>query len=446
MLILIHLEGGALKSFLPANNDSLLKFFRIEERDDSRFLILCALFLVLALLIWMSFAQIAQVVRVEGRIIPAGKAQQVQHLEGGIISVIRTQEGAVVHKGDILLEVDGTMAGASLSETKVKLEAQFAHAARLKAEVEGTETILFPGEVTSKSVIEAEENLFSARKLNLQHEISVNQSLLSQRIAELQEAKIRKERLSSEIATAVERMSIVNNMSANGAASKMEVLDAKGREQSLRTEISSLEGMIPKLDASVSEAKSKIEETQSNFRAQAQSEYVETLSEIDRLKQEATAADDRMKRTDVRAPVDGVINALYVNTVGGVIKPGEVLLEITPTTGNILIESRAMPKDRGFLHSGLNTEIRVSAYDTAEFGMIKGTVTKVSADSLKDSDNHDYYQVDIAVYNLPDRYQGKEIVPGMTVTADIVTGKRTILNYLLSPIRKFTYNIFRDAR
>lgn len=413
--------------------------------DDSRSLLLGVFFLVVTLLIWMSVAQIAQVVRVEGRTIPAGKSQQIQHFEGGIISVIRTQEGAVVHKGDILLEVDGTMAGASLSETKVKMESKLARAARLRAEVEGGD-ILFPEEVTSERVIEAEKNLFTARQTNLRHETSVNQSLLTQRIAELQEAKTRKERLRSEVATAVERVSIVNDMSHNGAASKMEVLDAKGREQRLRTEISSLEGMIPKLEASVSEAKSKVEETRSNFWARAQSEYVETLSEIDRLKQEAMAADDRMQRTDVRAPVDGVINALYVNTVGGVIKPGEVLLEITPTTGNILIESRAKPRDRGFLHSGLNTEIRVSAYDAAEFGTIKGRVLKVSADSLKDADGNDYYQVDIAVDSLPDQYQGKKIVPGMTVTADIVTGERTILNYLLSPIRKFTYNIFRDAR
>lgn len=413
---------------------------------DTHFSILSILFLVIALLVWMSIANIAQVVRVEGRIIPAGKAQQVQHLEGGIISVIRTQEGAVVHKGDVLLDIDGTMAGANLSETKVKLEAQQAHAARLKSEVNGKGDIEFPAEVTNKTVIEAEESLFSVRQINLQHELSVNQSLINQKVAELQGARIRKEQLKSELVTATERVSIVNTMADNGVASKMEVLDAKGRAQSLKTEILSLDGMIPKLEASVAEAKEKNKEIQSNFKAQSQSEYVQIVSEIDRLKQEFSAASDRMKRTDVRAPVDGIINALYVNTVGGVVKPGEILLEITPTTERVLIEARSAPKDRGSLRPGLETEIRVSAYDSAEYGLVKGTLTKVSADSLKDSNNNDYYQVDIAVNELPDRYKGKEIVPGMTVTADIVTGSRTILGYLLSPVRKFTYNMFKDAR
>lgn len=422
------------------------KRFYFSDIESSRFFLWAVFLLLVVLFLWMSFASVAQVVRVEGKIIPSGRGQQIQHLEGGIISAINIQEGAQVHKGDTLVVVDNTIAGASLGETQNKLEVQIAHAARLRAEVDGKDAIDFPDSVKSKNIMDAENDLFLARKERLTREMSVAQSLLSQRLAEKQEALSRRQQLQSEMVTASERTKIVNSMSINGAASKLELLDAKGREQGLQTDLSGVVAALPKIEASISEARNRIDEAKSNFKAESQTELVQTLAEIERLRQVATADDDRMNRTEVRAPVDGIINAVYVNTVGGVIKPGEVLLEITPVSKEILIEAKALPKDRGYLHPNLNTEIRVSTYDPAEFGLVKGKVTKVGSDSLKDSEGRSYYQVNIVVEKLPARYAGKEMIPGMTVSADIVTGKRTILGYFLSPLRKFTYNIFRDPR
>lgn len=429
----------------PSRNDIWGRIFS-GDVESSRFVLWAIISLVVLLLSWMSFAYVDQVIRVEGKIIPSGRGQQIQHLEGGIISAINVQEGMLVHKGDVLVVVDNTMAGASFGETKNNLEVQMAHAARLRAEVNGDSVISFSDTVQSKNVMRAENDLFQARQEKLMHEISIAQNMLSQRVAERQEALSRRQQLQSEMVTASERTKIVTNMSMNGAASKLELLDAKGREQGLQTDLSGVAAALPKIDAAIAEARNRIDETKSNFKAESQAELVKTLAEIERLRQVATADGDRMSRTDVRAPVDGTINALYVNTVGGVIKPGEVLLEITPVTKEILIEARALPKDRGYLHPNLDTEIRVSAYDPSEFGLVKGRVTKVGADSLKDSEGRSYYQVNITVAKLPERYNGKDMIPGMTVSADIVTGKRTILGHLLSPLRKFTYNMFRDPR
>lgn len=435
-----------LKLFSHTNNAGLVRTLFSGDVENARLSLWAIIFLTALLLLWMSFASVDQVIRVEGKIIPSGRGQQIQHLEGGIISAINVQEGAVVRKGDVLLIVDNTMAGASLGETKNNLESQTARAARLRTEVNGDASITFPENVQSPDIKTAETDLFQARQEKLSHEISVAQSLLNQRVAEKQEALSRRQQLQGEIVTAAERTKIVNAMSVNGAASKLELLDAKGREQGLQTELSGVIAALPKIEAAMAEARNRIEETKSAFKAESQADLVKTLAEIERLRQVATADDDRMSRTDVRAPVDGTINALYVNTVGGVIKPGEVLLEITPITKDILIEAKALPKDRGYLHPNLDTEIRVSAYDPAEFGLVTGRVTKVGADSLKDSEGRSYYQVNITVANLPDRYVGKDMIPGMTVSADIVTGKRTILAHLLSPLRKFTYNMFRDPR
>lgn len=434
-----------LKSSSTNNSKPNHSVFK-EKMEGGRLSIIAVLLLTISLFVWMSLTHLSQVVRVEGKIIPAGKGQQIQHLEGGIISSIDVQEGELVHKGDPLLTIDSTMAGASQSETKQKLDAQLVRAARLKAEVDNQDVFNLPPEWKDLQVANAEVQLFHARQDKLNREIAVQKSMLNQRISELAEAKARKARLATEIVTASERMNIVTTMSQNGAASKLEVLDAKGREQSLRTQLGDVAGMVPKLEAAINEAQARIEEAKSNFRADAQNEYVATLSDIDRLKQMLTAADDRMKRTEVKAPVDGVINSISVNTVGGVVKPGEILLEITPSTQKILIEARASPKDRGYLHSGLKTQIRVLSYDPAEFGTLTGQVTKIGADSLKDANDQPYYQVSILVDKLPDEYKGKEMIPGMTVTADIVTGDRTILGYLLSPLHKFTYNMFRDPR
>jgi adhesin transport system membrane fusion protein len=434
-----------LKSSSVRNNKSSGPSFR-ERMEGGRLSIIAVLVMTILLFVWMSLTDLSQVVRVEGKIIPAGKGQQIQHLEGGIISSIDVQEGQSVHKGDALLTIDSTLAGASQSETKLKLDGQLARAARLKAEVDNQDEFQLPKEWKDLQVANAELQLFHARHDQLDREITVQKTMLTQRISELEEARSRKARLSTEMLTATERMNIVVAMSQNGAASKLEVLDAKGREQSLKTQFGDVGAMVPKLEAAIKEAQARIEEARSNFRADAQNEYVATLSEIERLKQMLTAADDRMKRTEVKAPVDGVINSISVNTVGGVVKPGEVLLEITPSTQTILIEAKASPKDRGYLHTGLTTQIRVLTYDPAEFGTLSGKVTKIGADSLKDSSDQPYYQVNILVDKLPNEYTGKEMIPGMTIIADIVTGKRTILSYLLSPLHKFTYNMFRDPR
>ena len=436
------------KSFSKNNNSGKPRagFGLREGLENPRLFLGIILGLIVLLVVWAGVANIDKVVRVEGKVIPAGRSQQIQHLEGGIIASISTTEGAAVKRGDLLLTIDDTTAGANLSETEVKLIAQQVRSIRLEAEVKGKDAVVYPPEFTKLPAAEAERNLFAARRAKLTQEISVHENVIKQRSADIDEATQRLDRLKSELATAHQRMDMTQAMLARGAASKMEVLDAQSREQRLETEIGEVMGAIPKAKAAIEEEHARMENARAEFRSQAQNDLVTALAEADRLKQTMTTAADRLKRTEIRAPIDGVINHISVNTVGGVVKPGENLIELIPNTSKVLIEAKAQPRDRGFLRSGLASEIRISAYDAGEYGLLKGRVTEVSADSMQDGRSDPYYQVNILVDSIPPRYADHLIVPGMTVTADIVTGQRTLLDYLLSPLRKFTYNMFRDPR
>ena len=418
----------------------------VATLESPRFYLYCILGFLLVLLLWMAIAHVDRVVRIEGKIIPAGRSQQIQHLEGGILRSVNTTEGAHVRRGDILLTVDSTRSEATLIDTRTKLLSQRARAVRLEAEVQGRNTLAFPPELAQLPVAKDELQLFTARRRKLEQEVAVHTSAIAQRSADIDEAGQRKIRLTSEVETAHQRVELEKTMAARGAASRMEVLEAQSREQRLNTEIGEATAAIPKLMASISEEHAHIEAIKADFNSQSQSDYLQTTSEIDRLKQSLTMDTDRMRRTDVRAPVDGVVNRIDVNTVGGVIRAGENLIELIPQSDEILIEGRVNPRDRGYLHSGLEANIRVSAFDAGELGILKGQVTEVGADSISDAHTEPYYQVMTRVKMIPDAYLQNNFIPGMTVTVDVVTGRRTILAYLLSPVTKFTYNMFKDPR
>ncbi len=418
----------------------------VRGLEAPRTFLLGILLLLVLLAIWARLAVVDKVVRVEGRIVPAGRSQQIQHLEGGIVATINTQEGALVHRGDLLLTIDATSVGATLSETAVKLAGQQARAARLEAEGRGSGAIAFPPDLEKSDVAAEERRLFQIRRQQLAQEVRVFEEQYRQRDAELRELDSRRTQLSAELATATERSALLAGLASRNAASRLEIIDASSREKRLETELASATASIPKVRAAIAEARARIDEAQTRFQSQTQADLVATRVEVDRLQQIMTAQTDRVSRTDVRAPTDGVINRIQVNTVGGVIRPGDVIVELTPTSGRLQIEAQAMPRDRGDLRPGLDVRVRLSAYDAGLLGPLDGRVSEISADTVPDGKKDPFYRVGIFVDSLPPAYADKLITPGMTVTGDVVTGQRTVWQYILSPLTNFTDNAFRDAR
>jgi membrane fusion protein, adhesin transport system len=351
-----------------------------------------------------------------------------------------------VKKGDLLLNIDATSAGANLSETEVKLISQRARAARPEAEATGADALTFAPDMAATRAAADERLLFTSRRLKLDQELRVFDEMQRQRQAELSEVEGRRQRLAKEMATADQRSALVAGMAARNAASRLEVLEAQSRGERLATELNDAEAAVPKIRAGMAEARARADEVRARFRSMAQEDLVIARAEIERLAQILTAQADRVSRTEVRAPADGIINRVTANTVGGVIKPGEIIVELTPMAGEVLIEARARPADRGDLHPGLAVKVRVSAHDSGALGTLSGEVREVSADTVQDSRGDAHYPVGIRVDDLPPAYSGRLLAPGMTVTADIVTGRRTVLRHMVSPLAKFTDNAFRDPR
>ncbi len=419
--------------------------FRGRMEGESLYIAVIAGSLLLAF-VWASCAEIDRVVRVSGKIIPAGRGREIQHLEGGIIASINTYEGAVVKSGDVLMSIEDVAAGASLGETKVKLTAQRARVARLSAEVNAAMEIDFSDDLKQTPMANSERSLFLSRTAKLNQEILVHEGAIRQYLAKLNELRGRQSKLLGERRIANARLNLLVDMASRGAASKMEVLDAQSRQSRLDTEISDVVSSIPTMEAVIAEERSRAQALRVDFINTAQTDLVAAQAEVDRLNQVMLGASDRVKRTEIRAPIDGIINRIAVNTLGGVIKSGDKLIELIPVTKEVLIEARAQPKDRGHLRPGLNATVRLSAYDAGEVGALKSKVTEVSADTMLDAKGESFYRVNMLVSDIPTSYKNNLMVPGMTATADIVTGRRTVMSLILSPIRKFTYSMFRDSR
>jgi len=401
---------------------------------------------VFCALLWASFTKVDVIVRTEGRIIPAGKSQIVQHLEGGIVRKILVQEGQVVTAGQPLMELSDVQARSSLGQDQSKFDALRGREARLVAEVNGLGTIPFPKDLKDDNVIRVETAAWKARRAQLNEEIQVLRSRSHQKRNEISEISSKRQNLLNELEVAQKQLRLIEGLRRNNAASELEVLDSQSRVQRLKSQIAEATTAAPRLRSAQSEAESQVSEAIARFRAEASSSLTQVREEMQKAGHEVDSNIDRLDRNIVKAPVSGFINKLNFTTIGGVIRPSEVLMEITPSDQRIVIETRAKPNDRANLRRGLSARVRIGAYDYATYGTLNGHVTEVSADTLSDEKGGHYYRVNIEVDTASIKEHSKQpgaLVPGMAASADIVVGKRTILSYLLSPLLKFRDGAFR---
>lgn len=397
--------------------------------------------------VWAYFSAIDRTVRADARVVPAGRAQVIQHLEGGIVSGIVVREGALVKKGDLLMTLSNTQADSVLSERQGKLAALRVRAARLKSEATGSERVNFPEDMEKSKEADTERELFLVRRQKMLVAVEGAMDQLRQREAGLKELQSRRQSIGSEIAIAKQQLQIITGLISKNAASQLELLDARSRVSKLETQIVDIDSAIPKTRSAIQEAQNKAHELSLQYRSEATSELITTENEVAKIEQEIRAESDRVDRTEIRSPVAGIVNRLYLNTVGGVVKSGEPVLELTPVDDRrILLEGGVRPADRAELRPGLRANVRIAAYDYGIFGILNGTVTEISADTVPDERGMRYYRIQVEVTNLPESYRDKLIAPGMTAMADVVTGHRTVFQYLVSPLSKFAYSAFREPR
>lgn len=414
----------------------------LSERRDMR-LLRGVLALLVVMVVWAAWAPVDKVVRAEGRIIPSTRAQLVQHLEGGIVRDIRVREGQSVKAGDILLSLSSSQASTDVQQGRNRVDVLKAQQARLKAEAEGAAAPVFSIDIPDAQK-DLERAAFRERSEKIRAEQSALRQQISQRQSELAEAQNRVKNLASEVEVARKQLGVMEGLYRKGAASQLEWLDAQGRLQRLTTTQGDVSSSIPRLQAAIGEQTSRLNESTSRFRAEARAELAQISAEINRFELNITNDSDRVARNDVRAPLTGFVNKLNFNTLGGVVRPGEVVLEITPSEGPLAVEARVRPDDRARLRPGLPTRVLIGAYDYAVFGALEGEVVEVSADTLADEKGQRYYRVVIQTGQARGALAEQVILPGMTARADIVAGQRSVLSYVLSPLTRFAQQALRE--
>ena len=409
------------------------------------------LWVVLALfvlfMVWAYYSEIEQVTRGDGKVVPSTQIQIVQNLEGGILSEIMVDVGELVKKGQLLLRIDETRFSSSFKQNRVKYLSFKAKAARLLAEANGT-TFKVPQEIIDEKpeIGVREKELFESRKREFDSSIQILREQIRQRKHEHRELTAKLEELTRTFALLNKELDLTRPLVAQGAVSAVEVLHLERQASAMQGEIATIKQTIPKAESKLQEAQLELREHQLAFFNKAKSELNDILPELDDVSASAIAIEDRLRRTNVRSPVTGTINRLLVNTEGGVIQPGMDLVEIVPLEDTLVVETNIKPADIAFLRPNQEAKVKFTAYDFTIYGGLDAKLEHISADSITDENGNSFYLVRLRTNK---NFLGPEtnplpIIPGMVASVDILTGKKTILAYLLKPVLRAKYMALRE--
>jgi len=395
-------------------------------------------------LLWAWLSQIDEIARGEGKVITASQTQYVQNLEGGIVAKIRITEGDNVKKGQVLFELDRTRFASAYREGLQSELGLRAKVARLTAEVQGA-TPKMPAEVLKQAAALAENEtaVHRARLSDLAGRNAVLREQLAQRKQEVVELQTRRERSREQMEILKRELAITAPMVKEGAVSEVELLRLQRESARIAAEFDAATLAIPRAQSAIEEARQKMKDNEAQFRSQAANELSAARNELAKVAEAVPGLEDRMARTLVRAPADGVIKTIANKTPGGVVQPGTPMAEIVAVQDSLVVEARIRPQDIAFIKIGQKATVKLAAYDYSIYGGIAGELVYVSADSIQPQAQpgqsaEPYYIAHVRTLKPGVEYAGKllPVIPGMTGQVDILTGRRSILYYLLKPINK----------
>jgi len=404
--------------------------------------------LLVLFVVWARFTVLDEVTRGMGQVVPSQRVQVIQNLEGGIIQEILVDENQIVNKGDTLARIDNTVAASHFREAAAKAIEHRAAILRLTAEINGEASVDFSVEDQDfdPQLLQDQKAIFDARRRQLDVEVNVLRAQLNQRKQEIVEMQSRREQLERSLSLAREQRAAVKPLVDQGVYPRTDFLAIERDISSLQGDIDALRLGIPRIKQSAEEAEKRIEQRRAELQAQALDELNRRRVELNSLREIMAAGEDRVTRTDVRSPVRGTVKQLLLSTVGGVVRPGESIMEIVPLDDTLLIEARIRPADIAFLHPGQKAMLKISAYDFSIFGGLEGYVEAISADTIEDERGESFYNVKLRTKTNTMIYRGESlpIIPGMTASVDILTGKKSVLAYLMKPILRMKQNALRE--
>ncbi len=404
-------------------------------------------FAILLAIIWASFAEIDEITRGDGKVIPYGNNQVIQNLEGGIVEAILVKEGQMVEKGQVILKINNAKSVSTSRTNEMKFQELQAKRLRLYAEAN---QLPFKTVATNdpelKTQMELAHQLYNSNKLEFQAKDRAIVAQIEQRKQEYTEAKAKIKALQKSLEFVQEEISMTAPMVQEGVKSRVDFLKLKREANDIEKDIEAAQLSLPRLLSAITEYRNKREENKRLVINNAKKELNEVTAEISRLQTQQVALTDQVARTMVKSPVEGIVQKLFVNTVGGVIKPGDDLVEIVPTSKKLYLEVKIKPSDIAFIHPGAKAKVKISAYDYAIHGGLMGEVVSISPDTITDKKDNTFYIIHIITEKnyLGTKKHPLKIIPGMTVNVDIITGKKTVMQYILKPIIKSKQYVFSE--
>jgi HlyD family type I secretion membrane fusion protein len=389
------------------------------------------------LILWASFTYLDKVTRGQGRVVPQFQNQTVQHFEGGIVKEILVREGDRVEAGMALLRVENSFSRAELEQTRLEISSRELKLRRLLAEAKGGR-FQTPEGITGQRLAFAqrESSLFDARRRIIDEQLAIIEEQRRQKLLEFSELQSRTVNTQRERALVVERVESLRRLTRVGAVSPNELIENERVLQQVDSRLSDLSHEVPRVESALSELSRRGVEASLRFATDAELQLAK-FAEV------ASALTDRSTRSDVIAPVAGVVNKLFVTTVGGVVKSGEALAVIVPAEAAIAVEAKLSPNDRANVWPGLPAVIKISAYDFSVYGGLKGKVIEVSPDALQDERGLPYFRVRLEAGSA-DFGPDKPVTPGMVADVDILSGKQTVMDSLLRPVRRLQESALRQ--
>ncbi|MGH1404589.1 MAG: HlyD family type I secretion periplasmic adaptor subunit [Alphaproteobacteria bacterium] len=437
----------SLENFQTKHDDQHHDVIRHDpsEFGSYRISLVLASICLITFLLWSAFATINLHVRGIGKIIPSGKVRAIQHLEGGIVKQIRIKEGQIVKKGDVLFQLENIRAESEMKEIQVALDALNIKRIRLRAELDLKDELIFPEHLMTeyRTICETEMQFFKSRKAEFYEKEQQLKKQMNQKVLKLDETESTIKNISKEMKNANQQLAIRKKLLKTGAISRSQYLETDSEVKNFNTRISKLKKEIPVIKSEISETLSQLEEIKQRWRYQISEELTTADVDTQKLDERIKSYNDAVERKDVISSLNGVIKKMHINTIGGVVQPGQVIAEVIPLQETLIVEANIATEDRGKIWVGLPVIAKITAYDYSVYGGVDGKLIYISADSFIDNQNRQFYQVRIEL-DKSEISKNRPLLPGMAVEINILANEISILNAILSPIRKIRDNAIRE--
>jgi adhesin transport system membrane fusion protein len=403
---------------------------------------------VIIFLIWASLATVDVITRAQGQVIPSQKTQVISHLEGGIVQRILVKEGDFVETGQILMVIDSTLVKSKYQTNREQYLRYLAASVRLQAQIDHKDYEV-PEEVVkaAPSIAQEEKAHYQERIAQFETQKSIAKEAVTQKKQAVEEDKEKIKQTKAQIELAEQELNMVAPLVSEELISKREILRLKRDIANLKGENATGKASLQKDLAALKQAEQELIQVTNRFQFEDQEQLKDIKIKLAEERGELMESKDRLVRTEMRSPVKGVVKEIKIKTVGGVVRPGEEVITVVPYEDTLLVEAKVLPSDVAFIHPNQKAEVKVTAYEYVIYGNLKGRLLAISADTVHDPDlKKDFYRILIQTDKNYLKHEGKKlfIMPGMLVDVDILTGQRTIMQYLLKPLLRGTAESFRE--